>query len=192
MKTKIIALTLAAFAATTVFNASAHKPGKAKGPRKARTECVEAARRDCDKACDRNRADARVECDADRDCLFLEGITLTPEQQVKVDNLKKERRAEMEKKHKKLMKERKEKADKKREKAAKRQEKARKKAEKRWEKMEKEMKEILTPQQYGQFRQNMEKAKQAREKRFEKRRSSKPRPGSPKADCKAAPCPAGK
>lgn len=160
-----MSIAMAMLIAAAGVSASAQNDGKRRSHQKARKECARATEARKDVCIDPERkclAKADKKCAAD--CL-LEGITLSPEQQAKVDAMKQKQKAEFDKKMKERKEKQMKKAEKQRQKAEKERAKNQKKLEKRMEKMEKEMKEILTPEQYLQFRQNVDKAKAERKNR---------------------------
>lgn len=179
-RTKIMSIAMAILISAAGFSASAQNNGKKRSHAKARKECVSAAadRKDAciaaEARCDVRNGKSERRCRADR---FLEGITLTPEQQAKFDTMKQKQRAEFDKKQKERKEKQMKKAEKQRQKAEKQRAKNEKKMEKRMEKLDKEMKEILTPEQYSQYKQNVDKAKAERKNRNfykgDKRKSGK-------------------
>lgn len=160
-RTKIMSIAMAILISAAGFSASTQNNCKKRSHAKARKECVSAAadRKDAciaaEARCDVRNGKSERRCRADR---FLEGITLTPEQQAKFDAMKQKQRAEFDKKQK-------ERREKQMKKAEKQRAKNEKKMEKRMEKLDKEMKEILTPEQYSQYKQNVDKAKAERKNR---------------------------
>lgn len=93
---------------------------------------------------------------------LLEGITLSPLQQQKVDALQKKSQENFAKEQKK------------REKQEAKERKDRKKImEKRMKELDKEMQQILTPEQYSIFKQNVAKAQQDRQKMKEAKKDAK-------------------
>lgn len=167
-RTKIMSIAMAILISAAGFSASAQNNCKKRSHAKARKECVSAAadRKDAciaaEARCDVRNGKSERRCRADR---FLEGITLTPEQQAKFDTMKQKQRAEFDKKQKERKEKQMKKAEKQRQKAEKQRAKNEKKMEKRMEKLDKEMKEILTPEQYSQYKQNVDKAKAERKNR---------------------------
>lgn len=160
MKSKLMSIAMAVMIAAAGFSVSAQNDNEGRGPRQHKQGCVE-GKKDrpdcCDKqngAPDCKKAGKKVKggnlCNTNR---LLQGITLTPEQQAKVDALQQKNKAEFEK----------QKAEQKKEAEKKRAE-AEKKMQKKAEELDKDMKKILTPEQYAVFQQNVAKAKADRQK----------------------------
>lgn len=178
MKTKIMTLALSVVIAAAGFSASAQKETKKNCDKKARKECAMKAGERKDKCA----VEAR-ECDGKgkeascrgRNCdKLFEGITLSAEQKAKIEAFKQKEKAEMDKAAKDRMK----KADKERANIE-------KKMDKRMEKMDKEMKQILSPEQYAQFKSNASKVKAERKaKGGDKARKHKGQKGCKGGDCK--------
>lgn len=154
MKTKILSLAMGVAIALAGFNGSAQNDQQKRGPKKAHKECVETSKESKERKCIKAECTS-AERPGGRQDRFLEGITLTPEQQAKVDAMKQKNKADFDKKQK----ERQQKLEKQ---AEKQRKKDQSKMQKRLEKLDKEMKEILTPEQYQIFKNNLNKAKAER------------------------------
>lgn len=159
----LIALMAVVFVMPSMAQGKQHDKGK---HRKSRTEKCEMrkSRKECDvrkgECCVDGPETGRPEMrnpEKSFEAEALKGITLSDEQKAKLNKRMEKQKSEFDKKQQKKREKMKKKADKQRKDAAKRHEKREKEMKKRMEKLDKDMKEILTPEQYKQFRDNVEK-----------------------------------
>lgn len=168
MKKKIIvAAIMAMMTAVSVPAFAQGKHHKKKTHCKARTEQCAARQTDRGEECAVRTEDCklRATCRGGFESSMLDGITLTEEQKAKFDARVKKQKAEIDKDRRERREKMAKRAEKQRVKADKEREKRQKKFDKRIEKMDKDMKEILTPEQYGVYRQNVEKMRVERKNR---------------------------